>query len=203
MFPENYFVDNFLDVKEYQKYEELLNSALDFNTPESSPKHFWELLIFDKNLKDVRNFNLVHTYVNKFKNINDDERLFDSIFDQIKNKFKIIVTDKLRILLVAQPSVDENVNRVWDGFHTDLESPEYDINNENMKMVSYYDDYYTSIMYMDDTDGGTDLENLFTITSKKNRFSIFPGNLRHRTLYSTKNQFRYIYLFNYAGYNYE
>jgi hypothetical protein len=183
MFPENYFVDNFLDVEEYQKYEDLLNSVLDFNTPESLPKHFWELLIFDKNLKDVRNFNLVHTYANKFKNIKDDEGLFDPIFDQIKNKFKIIVKDKLRILLVAQPSVDENVSRVWDGFHTDLESPEYDI--------------------MDDTDGGTDLQNLFTITSKKNRFSIFPGNLRHRTLYSTKNQFRYIYLFNYTGYNYE
>lgn len=70
-------------------------------------------------------------------------------------------------------------------FHTDLVGPLKDISK-------------TAIYYMNDTNGGTELEDGTFIEGKGNRLVILPGNVRHRGVGQTDNSARCVINFNYV-----
>jgi len=68
--------------------------------------------------------------------------------------------------------------------------------NEEHKKLGYHidiedkNDFYTLILYLEDSDGYTEFEDTSMVLSKKNRALIFKANVKHQTVMQTNTLFR-------------
>lgn len=186
------YKENFLPTEYYHEIESFLNHKVDANSFQGSSDYmdFWSMIIFDKSHIADDNLAIGHFFRNVFigDRTSKYNHIVEPIYDYMSEEFNCTVDKILRTVLVA--TINSPTRARPSGHHTD-------IIGTNTK----YDrgEFLTALLYLDDSNGGTDFECGKFVKSKRNALALFPGQMKHRPVYASDVQVRFLLLFNFDG----